>query len=273
MVPACLQDLGLGVVTSLLWVDMFNVIQCVMVLLAVANSLFVHILFKSQHDRLASTIDRVSRYSVPFVLYPVVTAGTIVWGLEQRVLCPDSDTCGWGRTTSRFQSRPEPTAQSVGAAIMAVGAILTVLGSIVFIIYHVEKRQREQILTVSSLVELALKAAGNDADNDADNDAHNSEPADESSRIERVREHAVKWHLATSRVFVRQPASIPRPVGCSLLPCGRPCLCKPRCRWIETCVRSASSISTMAARSTTRRCARSFTRCTRRRTRSSRGVR
>jgi len=187
------MDLGLGVVTALMWVDYFNVIQCVVVLVAVGNSLFVHILFKSQHDRLATTIDHVTRFTIPFVLYPVVTAGAIVWGLEQRMLCPDDELCGVGPTEPAFSTRPSPTIQTIGTLIMALGAALTLLGSAGSIWYFKEARDREQVKSVGALVDLALRSQSLADEKDP--------PADKSAHIERNKDHAANWNAATARVF------------------------------------------------------------------------
>jgi hypothetical protein len=105
------------------------------------------------------------------------------------MLCPDNDLCGVGRTDTLFANRPQPTSQMLGALIMAIGAGVTVVGSILLIWRNVDLREKEQIKSVHHLVKLALSGSGTKLDQSSE------------TRIARNREHALNWSKATARVF------------------------------------------------------------------------
>lgn len=98
-------DLGLGAITQLLWLDVFNIVQSCLVLVAVGESTIVHLLLKGKQDSLAISIDRVLRVTIPFVLYPLTTLALILWGLDQWSLCPDTEACGVSTTDPLWADR------------------------------------------------------------------------------------------------------------------------------------------------------------------------
>ena len=152
-------DLGLGALTQLLWLDVFNIIQCCMVLFALAESSLVHILLKTQRDSIAIQIDKVLRITIPWMLYPIVTASTILWGLEQQSLCPDSPLCGLGTGDPRYWARGEiipVTMSSVAAAFGTVGLLAFIFISFFGIMLRFRHVAREQVFSVIALVELAF---------------------------------------------------------------------------------------------------------------------
>ena len=68
-----------------------------MVFVALIETMIVHLLLKTQRDRLAISIDKVMRITIPLFLYPLVTFTTMFWGMEQNLRCPGSALCGEGR--------------------------------------------------------------------------------------------------------------------------------------------------------------------------------
>ena len=96
-------------ISQLLWIDQFNIVQCSLVCLSIVESVIVHVLLKTQRDRLAMSMDRVLRRTIPWVIYPLVTGATILWGLEEASLCPHSALCGIGHTEPAFIRRAETT--------------------------------------------------------------------------------------------------------------------------------------------------------------------
>jgi len=73
-------NLGLGKVSSLLWYDLFNLSQLLLSLIAVAETMVVHLLFKHNAAKLATHIDSVCRQTLP-ALYIGVTAGIFIYGI------------------------------------------------------------------------------------------------------------------------------------------------------------------------------------------------
>jgi len=191
-------DLGLGAVTQLLWIDWFNIVQIILILVAVAESVIVHILLKTQHDKLGISIDRVMRYTIPFVLYVIVTSATIIQGLEQYYLCPDTDLCGIAPQDPRFTEIYERTGRvslaTTGRLMAWIGMILTTVGSFVSVFMRTRQVQLEQLRSVANLVRIAM-----------------DEPASKSSKSvqslvrkeyeDEVKMHASMWEEATERVF------------------------------------------------------------------------
>jgi hypothetical protein len=54
-------------VSTLLWIDWFNLVQLGMVLIAVAESLYVHFYFKTNRPALAVNLDQVMRKAIMLV--------------------------------------------------------------------------------------------------------------------------------------------------------------------------------------------------------------
>ena len=73
-------NLGLGKVSALLWYDLFNLSQLLLSLVAVAETMVVHLLFKHNAGKLATHIDSVCRQTLP-ALYIGVTAGIFIYGI------------------------------------------------------------------------------------------------------------------------------------------------------------------------------------------------
>jgi hypothetical protein len=73
-------NLGLGKVSTLLWYDLFNLSQLLLSLVAVAETMVVHLLFKHNAGKLATHIDSVCRQTLP-ALYIGVTAGIFIYGI------------------------------------------------------------------------------------------------------------------------------------------------------------------------------------------------
>jgi len=67
-------DTGLGKVTKLLWLDLFNLSQLVLSVIAIFQTVFVHAMSKRQYQEAAMHFDLVSQLTLP-LLYVGVTAG------------------------------------------------------------------------------------------------------------------------------------------------------------------------------------------------------
>ena len=86
------EDLGLGTVTYLMWLDYFFACQFLMVMLCLLMTVVVHRLATHQQHILARHIDTVSNKAIPLLVYPVVSGGTILLGLDS--ICPGAKTAG-----------------------------------------------------------------------------------------------------------------------------------------------------------------------------------
>lgn len=82
VVTSLQTDLGLGKLSYLIWVDIFNVVNLVILVLALFETLLVHYLFREKQDMLANYIDRMFRVVLPFGVYSVVLMGVIILGQD-----------------------------------------------------------------------------------------------------------------------------------------------------------------------------------------------
>ena len=73
-------DLGLGKLTNLMWIDVFNLVQITLLICAVVEGLVVHHYFATQRENFAIHLDHVFRFVFPFIVYPWVTSACIIWG-------------------------------------------------------------------------------------------------------------------------------------------------------------------------------------------------
>lgn len=201
--------------------SVFNIVQCLMVLIAVAESTIVHLLLKTQRDRIAIQIDRVLRVTVPFLMYPVITLSMILWGLEQWSLCPDSNACGVGTSDPRYLNRASLTYRSwtmseIGAWVGGVGVVITVLISVLWISYRFRYVAREQVFSILDLIETAICISSSSSPNDTPH-VHDASSASTSMRdastrraggdetglshAEKMAKRSLEWVHATERVF------------------------------------------------------------------------
>jgi hypothetical protein len=135
LVTSMQTDLGIGKVSTMLWVDLcidtcsdrtpdsramlsyhscdraialaVNLVQLTMVLLAVAESLCVHYLLKTNRPAVAINFDQVMRKAILLGMYPVTTVAVFLWGLEQSHTCPHTNLCGVVPSSSEFENRPD----------------------------------------------------------------------------------------------------------------------------------------------------------------------
>ena len=196
-------DLGLAAVTYLLWLDVFHIVQCCMVLLALTESTVCHYLLKTQRDRMAIQIDKVLRITIPCILYPVVTLSTIIWGLEQVSLCPDTELCGVGTGDPRFWERgsypgfkalnvfPGMTMSNVAAIFGVFAAIATFVLSFVWIALRFRYVAKEQVYSIMGLIQM-MGTLANPTPTRAERDM---------TEEERQQYRALEWQKATERVF------------------------------------------------------------------------
>jgi hypothetical protein len=76
------QDLGLGILTGIIWTDEFALVQFFMILSGLFETIFVATLIRMDKTVLALTIDGVFRKLLPFALYPCLVLGWIFKGLN-----------------------------------------------------------------------------------------------------------------------------------------------------------------------------------------------
>lgn len=81
-------DLGLGKISYVLWIDLFNLSQLVLTLLVVIETTVVHVLASREMDSLALHADYACRQIMLMITYPGVTLGVLLYGLaaEQKGL-------------------------------------------------------------------------------------------------------------------------------------------------------------------------------------------
>jgi hypothetical protein len=188
-----------------LWIDLFNLTQLALVLVSVAESVLVHYLLKTQRDRLAMSIDRILRITLPWLLYPVVTLATILYGLEQAHLCPggDDSVCGLGRSHQRYLDRERVTGRTsnynIAVYLATFGVAWTILLSAALIWVRVIRVAREQILSILCLLELLDELGRPAAAESSELSNHGSGGNDHSE--EHTRKLASQWAGATERVF------------------------------------------------------------------------
>ncbi len=125
-------NLGLGEVSQLLWFDIFNLSQLVICLIAVAETMIVHMLFACNHPKLATHIDKVCRITLP-ILYAGETAGMFIFGV--------------GRGNS----------DAVGAAIMLTFAVFLIPSTLMLVWWRATRLHRAQQRAI-----LALQVSGPD---------------------------------------------------------------------------------------------------------------
>jgi len=121
-------DLGLGKVSSLLWYDLFNLLQLLLSLIAVAETMVVHLLFARNAAKLATHIDMVCRITLP-ALYVGETAGIFIVGV------------GGGRGLQT----------ALGAALMVTFAVFLVPVTLVLVWRRATALQRHQEVCIASL--------------------------------------------------------------------------------------------------------------------------
>ena len=186
------MDLGLGSLTQLLWLDVFNIIQCCTVLLALGESIAVHYLLKTQHNITAIAIDKVLAITIPLVLYPLITFATILLGMEQQSLCPDDRLCGLGAGDSLFRTYSDEgglaTNRNQAALIALLGTALVIFISIYLIVKRFYRVKSEQIVSIRKLLALA-------------NTPFDDVGGDGEAREKQLGEHLKAWGEAAKRVF------------------------------------------------------------------------
>eukprot|EP00966_Prymnesium_polylepis_P299476 6920516-Prymnesium_polylepis.1 len=78
LVTSMQQDLGLGNVTSVLWLDKFCACQFLLVLLSLQMTVIVHRLASHHQQALAKHTDNVTTVAMPFLIYPVCHCASIL---------------------------------------------------------------------------------------------------------------------------------------------------------------------------------------------------
>ena len=118
-------DLGLGRLSTLIWLDCFNLIQLALVLVAVTETMVVHQMLKKQRDMLATNIDLSSRTVLPFVLYPGVTVATLIG----------------------FVDIP------LGVALLAVAIVVSICWLLILTRKAQKRQQQQQLKTVAAFID------------------------------------------------------------------------------------------------------------------------
>lgn len=75
-------DLGLGKLQYLIWNDWFNLAQCGLLLVVLAETIWVHKLVVSGMTERASVVDWVFQRTVLFFLYPLLLTGLLLLGFD-----------------------------------------------------------------------------------------------------------------------------------------------------------------------------------------------
>jgi len=75
-------DIGLGSINSLLWIDIFNLVQLILSIVSILQTVFVHFLFVKNYQEVGTHIDQVCHITLPF-LYLTVTSGIFLIGLSE----------------------------------------------------------------------------------------------------------------------------------------------------------------------------------------------
>ena len=131
---------------------------------------------------------------IPFVLYPSITTATIIWGLEQVSLCPNTPLCGLGTSDPGYENRLEyvrVTMSQIAGAVGFAGVFVTVLVSIFWIVLRFRWVGREKVFSVNALISLATSLRSSSI-------YKGEELLTESERVTRRQE---EWKKATVRVF------------------------------------------------------------------------
>ena len=109
VVTSLQSDLGLGKLSYLIWVDNFNVINLIVLLVALGETLYVHYLIRGQSEEAATEVDRIFRIGLPCGLYVFLTIGMVCIG------------------------QPGDGAKAAGWLLMTVGPTSTVAASVIII--------------------------------------------------------------------------------------------------------------------------------------------
>ena len=80
------QDLGLGILTGIIWTDEFALVQFFMILCGLFETIFVHACIRLNHVILGLAVDKVFRKMLPFILYPCLVSGWVFKGLDNYVM-------------------------------------------------------------------------------------------------------------------------------------------------------------------------------------------
>jgi len=90
------NDIGLGNLSYLIWVDFFNLMQLVVLLITLAQTMIIHRLDHSKCPDVLVFFDRVSRVVIPCLLYPASVIGMILIGLQSYNAGLAVLICGYG---------------------------------------------------------------------------------------------------------------------------------------------------------------------------------
>lgn len=80
------MDIGLGNLSYLIWVDWFNLLQLIVLLFALMQTMVLHRLEHAKCSDLVIVFDKVFRVFIPFCLYPCSTTGMILIGLHYHAI-------------------------------------------------------------------------------------------------------------------------------------------------------------------------------------------
>ena len=98
LVTTLQMDLGLGQLSYLIWVDYFNLMQLMVLLVALSQTMVIHRLACRKHNDLVIIIDRVFRYLLPLSVYPSLVVGMILTGTRHRAPGIATIVCGFVMT-------------------------------------------------------------------------------------------------------------------------------------------------------------------------------
>jgi len=75
-------DLKLGDLTYLIWVDIFNLLQTIILVMALFETIYVHSLIASEKVGLALQVDRIARIAIAFGVWPLSMVSIFIYGLQ-----------------------------------------------------------------------------------------------------------------------------------------------------------------------------------------------
>ena len=78
-------NLGLGILTSMIWIDFFYLCLFCMIALGLFETIFIHSLFRANMALAAMTIDGVFRKLMPMCVYPCIMGAAFLVGLQRNV--------------------------------------------------------------------------------------------------------------------------------------------------------------------------------------------
>ena len=178
------EDLGLGKVNYLLWIDAHNLMLMILLIVVLVETTTVHYFFQSGSEFLAVNIDRASRQVIIFVVYPLLVIGMICTAFESRA--------------------------AVGYVLLVAVPVLSV-PAIILLIMHAEKSHKQR--RVDNLAKLSTARATDEGYKELltrtfklfdKNLSNGIEPNEMRVLLEAIHPEVKRKHLTLAMVEVRR---------------------------------------------------------------------